>query len=434
MIGDRFRWWGSMAAVILLVGGMVPAAADPGFRGTVERPFRISGGAATGYDSDAAVAFNPVSGEWLVVWADGRDTSPGGAIAVYAQRVGADGSRLGPNRRVSELVPRESNSAYDANALYPDVACSAVNGQCLVVWRDNRLDESRGWDVYGQRITPTGALAGGNVRISGGAATGDELDPAVAYSPAANRYLVAWEDTRSDVREIWAQWLSATGARVGGNFEVTGSPAEQTVNADVACSSTGPCLVVWEDFRRFEGDVFGQRIGITGARLGRNFAISTGHSARADYDPAVAYDAVSDRYLAVWETDRRNLFGQRGWDIFARVVGPGGALIGQNLRVSAAAATGHELNPAAGAVSGGGFVVIWEDFRNISTLGEDIFGQHVTSVGAKTGGNFRIGGGAADDLFADVACRTDNAECLTVWEDYRRLSTRKGDIWGRRVD
>jgi len=77
------------------------------------------------------------------------------------------------------------------------VAYNSTSNQYLVVWKDWRNDATRGDDIYGRRVKASGKLAGGDFRISGPAATSNELGPVVAYNPTSNQYLVAWYDWRS---------------------------------------------------------------------------------------------------------------------------------------------------------------------------------------------------------------------------------------------
>lgn len=407
----------TVAAALLALAASATAGEAP--RAAVGTAVRVAGPAAGGDDTDPAVAYNAVQDEYLVVWTDARSRH---TTVVYGQRIAPDGSRIGPNLRIS------GTSAGDV--AFPDVAVNADTGLYLVVWMDSRNSPTRGWDVYGQRLSWSGVRLGPNFRISGGAATGDEREPTAAYNPASGRFLVAWQDGRAGPDEIWGQRVAANGAPVGANLRVSGAGAARVAHPAAACRATAAqCLVVWED-RRSGFDVYGQRIGMTGTRLGADLRISTGPAAYQDRRPDAAHDPAYDRYLVVWQTDRD--VARRGWDVYARRVSPAGALPAPPVRVVGPSATGQDLDPAVSARPGGGYRAVWDDTRNVATRREDVYGGRLDAAGRRVGADFLIGGALAADLRPDVACRP--GRCFAAWEDYRAVVTRGSDIWGRRAD
>jgi hypothetical protein len=215
---------------------------------------------ATSYASDPAVAFNPVAGQFLVAWRDGRDMATRGAD-IYGRRVGAEGTPLGGDFRISGAMATSDEHS-------PAVAYNPVANQHLVVWHDERNEATRGADIYGRRVATNGARVGGDFRISGKNATNWESAAAVAYDSAADSYLVAWQDGR--------------------NGDARGT------------------------------DIYGRRVAANGELLGGDFRISGKNATSEEYSPAVAYNPVSGQHLAVWQ-DWRNL-ATRGRDIYGRRV------------------------------------------------------------------------------------------------------------------
>ncbi len=103
-----------------------------------QNDFRISdmgpdGNAAFGA-FHPAVAYNPTSNEFYVVW-DGSDNTGllvTGEFEIYGQRVGVAGALMGPNDlRISDMGP-DGNAAF--GALFPDVAHNATANEYLVAW------------------------------------------------------------------------------------------------------------------------------------------------------------------------------------------------------------------------------------------------------------------------------------------------------------
>ncbi len=86
---------------------------------------------------------------------------------------------------------------------YPDIAFDGVN--YLVVWQDDRNGD---FDVYGARLTQEGVV------IDTGAfpivnAPGNQLNPAVAFD--GNNYLVVWEDHRSGDADVYGARVTTSG-------------------------------------------------------------------------------------------------------------------------------------------------------------------------------------------------------------------------------
>ena len=428
------------AALTLALGLPVPALAGattgaaPEVRaGVLGDDFRISDrlGAAGEWLGD--VVWDGSAGQYLVVWGDDRSASTRGED-VLGQRVLADGSQVGGNFRISSPDATSNEGA-------PAVAWNGSD-EYLVVWSDMRNQAARGYDIYGQRVSASGARVGAEVRISGGGAVADDQWPAVAWNPAVNQYLVVWEDhRRSSTRgaDVYGQRVSDDGLLVGGNLRISGAGAttDELTPAIATNGTANQYLVVWADGRNAstrEDDIYGQRVSGAGARLGGNFRISGAAAAKADVDPAVAWSQRSNEYLVVW-SDRRN-YPTRGWDIYGRRVAADGARIGADFRVSGLLATADDKAPdlAWNRVSNQ-FVVVWYDARSWVGRSTDIYGRAVSASGTPAGDDFRICGPAATsyEVSPGVAWSTSANQGLAVWADGRSQATRGPDIYGRRL-
>jgi hypothetical protein len=101
--------------------------------------FRISGRNATDAEHQPQVAHSVVSGDYVVVWIDGRNRSPD----IYGHAVSGEGRRVGSDRRIS----------YGWQGDYwPAITYNAVDDQYMVVWQDSRDGWTRSTDIYGQRV------------------------------------------------------------------------------------------------------------------------------------------------------------------------------------------------------------------------------------------------------------------------------------------
>lgn len=402
--------------------------------GTVDWNFPITGTDADGDQEVPAVATNTTTGESLVVWTDHRR----GNADVFGQLVSADGKRIGWNFQINEMDWRRQ-----AN---PDVTYNPTANEYLVVWEDDSEPCSQYGEttqISGRRVGADGSLLGPSFCAFLSTIEGN-LQPAIAFNPTANEYLVAAVDFAYvgavwPVRytEIWTQRLTPTGTRAVGAKHRSGRDAlgwEWSPRV-VANPAANEFLVVWQDSRNdVAGDtyeIWGQRVSGTGPAIGYNFRIS-GPLAVDATDPDVAYDPVDERYLVVW-SDKRDAL-TTGADVWGQVLDGAASRVAWNVPICGAGAVGDDLSPALAfeAVSST-YSVAWSDGRGDTSRGSDIFAQVVDGDGGRVGWNETISGPLAigDDTLPGVACGLTGGLCLAVWQD-GRFGVGALDIFGQR--
>lgn len=412
--------------------GDVAAESEPGLTKVsqlIGADLRISGPAATETEWDPAVAYSPTANLYLVVWADTRDRSRGADIV--GQRVTANGVRLGSNFRISDLAA----TGYQTD---PAVAYNPAANQFLVVWEDYRhCSPTDGTDIYGQRVRANGNLVGINFRVSDGGAD-DETNPAVAYNPTTNQYLVVWDDRREFFTrhiDVYGQRVRAYGSLASSSFRISDVAATSFQNDPaVACNTTtGQYLVVWEDYRdpltRY-GDIYGQRVRAYGTLADINFRIGDPAAVKPQSSPAVAYSPTTNQYFVVWDDWRNG--STPGSSIQGQRIRAGGGQVGGDFAISTAPA-GEWAPSVAFNPTTNQYLVVWEDERNEPTRGLDIYGRLVTTQGALFGSDFRISGAARDQGTTAVASNSTTNQYLVLWEDKRNWPSRLTDIYGQRV-
>jgi len=393
--------------------------------------FRINETLTPRMDSQPAAVWSEATDQYLVVWMDRRN--PSTYTDIYGQLVSSAGAAVGANLQIT------GPAAIGHDSL-PAVAWNETRGQYLVVWADGRNWNTRGNDIYGQRVSATGERLRGNFRISGDAATAEEAQPSVAWNADTNEYLVVWEDRRNVASgygsDIYGQRVSAAGERLSGDFRISRAESGQFDAAVVWNSQVNEYLVVWSDQRNNPTrrlDIYGQRVSAAGTRLGGNFRISGTGALEDDTEPMVAYNADANQYLVVWE-DRR-LGGYSVSDIYGRRVSGDGKRLGADFRISGLTwSSGGLLPVVAWNAKAGEYLVVWSDRRNESASGYDIYGQEVRASGRLDGGNFRISGAGATahEGAPGIAYSGPLNQYLVVWQD-KRAGYDDWDIWGRRV-
>ena len=310
---------------------------DAGTGAELGSDFRISDMGANDTDAsfgayNPAVAYSFTQNEYLVVWS-GDDTTDG-EYEIYGQRIdAATGAEIGTNDfRISDMGDTDGDTTF--NATLPALAYNSTDNEYLVVWQgDDTFPGDNDLEIFGQRIDATdGNELGSDFRITDmGTADGNTYaaaDPAVAYNPVNNEYLVVWDgddDTGSlaDAEfEIYGQRLDATNcSEVGTNdFRISsvGTDGNRWVGAfDPAViynSLEHEYLVVWEgdtlDLTNDEFEIYGQRLDATnGTEIGADdFRISDMGTADGDHDydaknASVTLNTTDNEYLVVWEGD-----------------------------------------------------------------------------------------------------------------------------------
>jgi hypothetical protein len=337
---------------------------------------RISGFRATADERNPAVTWSAERNEYLVVWEDDR-FRPTRGTDIRGRRVAADGRRLGNDFPIS-------GSRATACDCRPAVTWNAAASRYLVVWEDGRNQAARGFDVYGRVIRPNGKRLGPDFRISGNRATGSEGHPAVTWNATENEYFVVWQDTRRYATlgwEIFGRRLGGAATPLGGDRRLTGAGStDDDVTPAVAWSpATNRYVVVWESARDAPSrgtDVYGRRVLATGAVAGRDFRIS-GRAATGDEgEPAIAWDGASAGFLVVWH-DGRNL-ATRSMDVQGAWLHPNGFPEGGNFRISGPDAVRDEWSPGiAWNGASGEFLVVWQDWRSQAARDFDVYGRRI---------------------------------------------------------
>ncbi len=315
-----------------LLAAAYPVVVDPELG---SNDFRISDMGGVGdpdYDAfDAAVAYNSITDEYLVVWW-GDDNTGGlvdGEYEVFGQLLSATAH---PNDfRISDVG--ETGHAT-SGAFHPDVAFNSTYNQYLVVWHaDDPVDGvvDNEFEIWGQVLDADGGgLYANDFRISFNGGSGDgayhAYYPAVVYNPNRDEYLVVWEGDSNvggmvqDEVEIWAQRVYSTGILVGSNTRMsdmggTGDADYNALDPDVAYNSRDfEYLIVWYGDDNTGGlvdqefEIYAQLVDEDLVGVGPNdYRISDvggiGNPAYEASLPAVAYNSLRNEYLVVWRGD-----------------------------------------------------------------------------------------------------------------------------------
>jgi MYXO-CTERM domain-containing protein len=284
----------------------------------------------------------------------------------------------------------------------------------LVVWRDFRAGNI---DLFGTRMTGAGAvLDTAGIAISTAAAT--QNAPAVSWNGA--NYLVVWEDLRSGNKDIYGARISPAGAVQDPAGIVISAIAGDQLAPAVASDGTNS-FVVWQDGRDggSNKDVYGARVTAAGTAQDDGGMIISA-LANSQGMPAIAWGGST--YFVAWEDGRAG----SGTDLYGARVSAAGTVVDPN-GIAISLAANEQLTPAV-ASDGTNFFVVWRDTRLNASVG-DIYGARVSAAGAVQDSAGMVVSAAQNDQ-SQPALAWDGTDYLAVWADLRGATA---DIYGARV-
>ncbi|HEX6928608.1 MAG TPA: hypothetical protein VF267_05130, partial [Gammaproteobacteria bacterium] len=386
--------------------------------------------------SNPAVAWNPVTEEFLVVWqGDDSDTAPlaDDEYEIFGQRIDSDGERVGKRFRISAMGAEAEGSAAERRrfgAFTPAVAADPVTGDYLVVWQgdDNVTVAASGdpvvddeFEIYGRVIDADGDPADAQFRVS---TVGDDAEtlaservrygaaaPAIVYNATASNFVVVWEaddplfGLADGEFEIFARAVASDGSmpdaakRVSemgpdGDAAFDAHAPALAVNAD-----TGTQLVTWsgdtsaDELVEGEAEIHGRLLDSGLVPAAPSFRISvmgpeseTDSAERGKFQalhPGVEWSPKEQEFLVVWHGDTltSRLVDDEN-EIHGRFVQADGSMSGSRFRISkqgdnkedsAAERVKFSAEDAALTWGSGAFYVVWS--ADADTTGNGVNGE-----------------------------------------------------------
>ncbi len=251
-------------------------------------------------------------------------------------------------------------------------------------------DEIAHSSVTAQLFGPSGALVGPRIKVgrTGGL-------PFAAFD--GTNYLLVWSDAANYPNDdIYGQFVSRSGAAVGGPFAICTAPGLQETDrgGPPLAFGGGKYLVVWRDARSGTNASYGRLVSPSGALFGSEIPISA--DALSAEGGSVAFDGAN--FMVAFQKQTNPSKGQ--YATYGMLISPSGTTNGPFLISQTTSASLPPRNTPSGLVfNGTNYLVVWS--KDVgpgypSPSNFDIYGRFVSPAGVPVGSEIAFLSGAGD--------------------------------------
>ncbi len=370
--------------------------------------FYVSDEFTLGISQTATTVVLNDSGQFIFSWNDDRYAK----MDVFARRYDRNGIALGAAFQVGDS-PDTLNQGGSAVVLHED-------GRFLISWTDLRT----GVDIYAQAYDSTGNTSGSNFIINEDT-TNSQVVP-VAGLDDNGHVIIVWSDflNNSDMPDLRIRKFSINGTPQGQSFIITDPTWGATQRMpDAAVSDNGQRIAVWVDYRNGNGDIFAQCFDENTNPVGTNIQISSDNDLNIKSWPSISF-AGNDTALIVWTS---GLPGQ-SVSIIGQFITANGNIIQDNFLI------GDGDSPEV-VEKNGIFYITWKkniipaDYGNIYMQRFQVNGTPIDTTA------FQVNDDLGNDFQGNPSIAVnDNEGFVVAWEDYRNISQNRRDIYAQVFD
>lgn len=319
-----------------------------------------------------------VTDGWIIAWNEFRNDSVGD---VYAIKLDASGNLFPGWNPLGNVV----DSLFGAQV--NEVTVRAVPdgaGGAIIAWEDTRRDNA---DIYAQRIRSNGTIAwtGGPLAVTD---MSGEQKGITADTDGNGGMVVAWNDTRiSDNENIYVAKIDSSGNLPWGQNGTPVCVAERSQSSVKICpDGAGGCYLAWVDYRvnGVETDLFIQHMNANGQAMWAANGLPLCNVANDQDGVRVAISengGAPDGCLVTWQDRRADNHTN---DVYVQKVSPAGQMLwGENgMRVCTSAEIIHREGSRLTSDLAGGMVVAWEDARSTGSPQQcDLYARRILANG-----------------------------------------------------
>lgn len=240
--------------------------------------------------------------------------------------------------------------------------------------------------------------------------------------------IVVWEDRRSGNAEIYAQRINSLGTPLWtANGVIVCDASGDQLLPNIISDGAGGAIIAWQDRRNgADFDIYAQRIDANGVSQWTANGVQLSAAADNQYAPHLIADGANGA-IVVWE-DRRNGID---YNIFAQRVDGSGSVQWLADGESIVSSAGHQLTPRIVSDNAGGAIIVWADYRSGSHY--DIYAQRLIANGsAQWTTNGVVVVNVAGNQFSPSIASDGTGGMVVVWQDYRNSTD--FNIYAQRLD
>jgi hypothetical protein len=357
-----------------------------------------------------AVAMNPTTGDYVVVWSSKHQNSTD-TWDVYFQRYNAAGVPQGAETLVSAHVD-------GVNQQFASVAMNA-SGNFVVTWSSNALGK---FNVYAQQFNSGGVAQGGVIQVS--TPTSDDQENSTVAIDQNGNFVITSSGHQGGDWNVYAEAFNAAGAPTTGVFAVnTPVAGKDQMFSDVAMNASGNFVITWSGHQTSKWSVYAQQYSVGATTIGSTIQVNTNITDDQEYSSA-AIDA-SGNFIITWSGHQNG-----HWNIYAQTYKSSGTPVSSNFQVNpntnkdqqySAVAYGNTANP----------IITWQS-KDQDGNGWGVFAQQVTPTGTAVGSEIQVNTYTHDDQqFANIA-GGQSANVVIVWASNKQDGNNFG-VYGQRL-
>ena len=333
----------------------------------------------------------------------------------------------------TEWTPAENLPVCTAEtAQHFPVLTTDGNDGVIVAWRDAR---NGNYDIFAQNVNSKGEMVWAPDGIAVCDHTAFQGAPVIVSDLSGGAILV-WGDTRNGTPDSYAQRINANGKKLWNpdGVEVCTEAALQD-DFTVIPDGNGGVIVVWEDLRAGNQDIYLQKISAEGKAVWKQNGIAVFSGEGDQYDPALISDGKGGAIVVWWDISTPD------WNIYAQRIDNNGNTVWDAV-APVCTAQGNQGAPTIISDGKGGAFCVWSDYRNDPNLftKAQLYAQHLAADGTilwqKDGipicklavnqqqancisddkGGFIVVWWDDRDIFADIYAQRVNTDGKVLWD------------------
>lgn len=324
----------------------------------------------------------------IIIWQDKRS----GNYDIYAQRVDSSGTIQWTENGVAICDAggdQKIDPPTEDNYPYLNLICPDDSGGAIIVWKDGRAGN---WDLYAQRVNSSGAVQWAEDGVAVCTDGSDQEMPQITPDGSGGAIIV-WQDDRSGNYDIYSQRIDSNGNALwtGDGAAVCANASGQT-DPQLLADGSGGAVFTWHDKRSAAFNIYAQKFDANGAGQWTENGIAVSEETTGNQWFPVIISDDSSGAIVTWNDTRRaqesgynldfSIFTQRLDSDGQRLWTSGGDYDG----IAITYKTGRQEDAVQVTDTEGGAIIAWDDdpTENVDPPSSNfnIYAQRVNSAGA----------------------------------------------------